>query len=76
MCSGDNVFMLMFSSSSAGPEDRHVLPEDQTCCKPHSVHCEQGEAEGGAGSQECGGVRGGDQGAEHCCSGLLFSQQG
>lgn len=36
----------------AGLENRHVLPQDETSRQSHSVHPEQGEAEGGPVGQE------------------------
>lgn len=44
---GERVILLLICSSRAGPENRDVLPQDETSRSSHSVHPEQGEAEGG-----------------------------
>lgn len=75
------VFKLRVSAGSpnnpcpflpAGPENRHVLPQNEARCQPDSVHPEQGETEGEPVSKEPGG---GIQRAQHSSHGLFLSQQ-
>lgn len=49
---GERAILALICSSRAGPENGDVLPQDEASRKAHSVHPEQGEAEGGPVGQE------------------------